>query len=165
MNIINIEIKKAIVLQSSVKFTDAEKIYKALLKGNAHPEVLYLYGHLLSAQGKMEQAESKFKEACSIIPNNIKYVTTLGEFYKYISRYVSAAECFKTLCKLAPNTQQSYVSLANVLKLNRQYEEAIFYLQEGLQCCANKVSLYFNLASLQRTQNQFIDAIESYICR
>lgn len=105
---------------------------KYLLKATNEERAVYLLGKLYYGQGRMDEAQTKFKEVLKRDPNNYSSHLHLGWLYFSSDDKRKALDHYKRAVELNPGDPLAVLSLAALLEKMKKYGEAITYYRDGL---------------------------------
>lgn len=118
---------RAIVLENSGQFADADADYTRAIEKNSKDEVFF------SNRGdnrrvnlkKSEDAAKDYARALELNPGATKVVNRLGLCFMDLEKYDVAAQVFTKACQMEKNHLTYRFNLANALERNEQFKEAI----------------------------------------
>lgn len=105
---------------------------KYLLKATDRERARYLLGKLYYEQGKLSEAENRFKEVLQSNPDNYSAHLHLGWLYFSRKDNQRALEHYTRAVELNPGDPLSSLSLAALLEEMKKYDEAISHYRDGL---------------------------------
>ncbi len=111
--------------------------------------------------GKLEEAESTYRQAISIRPQYWAGYSWLGAFYLAQARYREAAEMFAKVVELAPDRFAGYYNLAGAYVLQGRYAEAIAMVQPSV-AIRPTASAYNQLGTAYFYSRRFAEAARAY---
>jgi predicted O-linked N-acetylglucosamine transferase (SPINDLY family) len=157
------EIKDILNLFNIKNFTQSEKKLKDLiLKFPNDFFIENIYGVVLAAQKKYEQALVKFKIAVNLnksFPDGYYNIaTTLVNIFKY----TEALDYFHKCIEIKNDYYDAYFNLADCYKQLKQYENSIKYYSKCLERQANDFNIYNNLGLVYFELQKFEIAIKNF---
>ena len=151
------------VLIQQDKLKEAEEVLKVILKsGNARPETLTLIGYTFLMRGESVPAESAYRQALLLKPDDTGAYRGLAKCLIDQERYREAVSLLENLLEKEPDDSQLWLLLANANMAIGKSDRAVIKLE-----CAR----YLNIASpealaalgdLYINRNQPHDAISVY---
>lgn len=157
------EITDILNLFNLKNFTESEKKLKDLIL--KFPDDFFIeniYGVVLAAQKKYEQALIKFKIAVNLnksFPDGYYNIaTTLVNIFKY----TEALDYFHKCIEIKNDYFDAYFNLADCYKQLKQYENSIKYYDKCLEQQANDFNIYNNLGLVYFELQKFEIAIKNF---
>lgn len=92
-------------------FQDCEEIVK---KNPGNSEALHLSGYLAILLGDPETAIQRLLEAITEQPNNVNYLSTLGNAYKTADNLREMCACYRRILNIQPENMSALVNLISV---------------------------------------------------
>jgi protein O-GlcNAc transferase len=149
-------LEEAILLHKKGQLTEAENLYKSILKSSANNfEVIHLLGIIKIQLKQFEEATVWLNKAISINPNNHSVFNNLGVCYKELNKYPEALNNFKTALKIKPDYSEVYNNLGIVYRFLENYNEAIKNYDEAIKLKPNYAEAYNNLGLIYLKQEEF----------
>ena len=125
-------LQKAIKLHSQGKISDAKKYYERILKEDSNlPDCYNNLGVIFKDNYKdLPQAESLFKKAVSLRPENKNYLRNLADTILERGDFKQASDCFLSLIKAGHNDPEIILNFLIASISNNSLDEAIAFIQE-----------------------------------
>jgi serine/threonine protein kinase/tetratricopeptide (TPR) repeat protein len=111
--------------------------------------------------GKLEQAESTYKQAIALRPHYWATYNWLGAFYYNQARVHDASEMFRQVIALAPDSVRGYSNLAASLMDEGLYNDALHAAQRSIEIQPSD-DAYSNLGSASFFLQRYNDAISAF---
>ncbi|WP_457643370.1 tetratricopeptide repeat protein [Persephonella sp.] len=99
--------------------SEAEKILKTALKSGKSPYMLYVYGILLEKKGLYKKAESVYKEAYSLEPEDPYIAYAYGRILEINGKYRNAVNVYKSILKMNSTDEKIGMVVRERLKILR----------------------------------------------
>jgi len=113
-------------------------------------------------KGRFREAESCYKEALEINPENADAIHLLGLLADAIGDKELAVDLIKNAIAIDPTSAVFHNNLANILKFKNEFDLAIACYLEAIKLNPAYAEACFNLANLYRDLNRLEDAIPCY---
>jgi tetratricopeptide (TPR) repeat protein/predicted aspartyl protease len=123
------------VAEFSVARRQAEKL---LVDGSSSPEVLSLYGDSLWASGLFDEAESKYRDALALTPENPRGRHGLARALLARSQLDQALDEAQAALKLAPRDLEIHHTVGTIYERMHKYEEAAAAFSNYVNLLPNK---------------------------
>jgi len=124
-------------MQNNREF-ETEATLSAVLKGRpSEPNALQLLGVLRRGQGRMEEAESLYRQSLAAAPNQPQVHHNLGNLLRATGRLDEAIACHREAVRQKPNYIEAYLNLATTLAEAGQLPEAEKSARRALQIQPN----------------------------
>ncbi len=150
-----------IIARGTGRYEDAlahlERAVAIDASGEAYRELAQAY----TALGRQGDAETTYKRAIQVRPNDWSMYSALGAFYSSRSRYEDAASQFKRVIELTPDNARGYSNLGAVYFLLKQYDAAAATLERSVAIRPSAAG-YSNLGTLYFGQKQYADAARRF---
>jgi tetratricopeptide (TPR) repeat protein len=144
-------------------YTQAESIYRQIIKNNPHHAEAYLWlGSALSNQGKLEEAIVNLRQAIQLDPKSATAYFSLAIVLSNQGKLEEAITNYQKTIQLDPKFAGAYFNLAFVLSNQGKLEEAITNYQKTIQLDPKFAGAYFNLAIVLSNQGKLEEAITNY---
>jgi len=111
--------------------------------------------------GKLQQAESTYKQAIALRPHYWATYNWLGAFYYNQARVHDASEMFRQVVALAPDSIRGYSNLAASLMDEGLYDDALHAAQRSIEIQTSD-DAYSNLGSAYFFLQRYDDAISAF---
>ena len=132
-------------------FAGAEsKLRRAVQAGSRSAGVHRLFGSVLGASGRTDEARSALERSLELEPNNVSALADLGNVYRVSSRLADAARCYRRAIALDPDHRASHLGLALIDEQLGRVDDAIGALQALLRPPALGPALEALVALLDR---------------
>ena len=159
----NINVKETLNNFKLQKFDIAEKEAVALIKKFPNNYFLYnLYGAILSAQKKLDEAVIHFRKSIKIFPNYADAYNNLAEAFAQQKKYDEAIKNLKKAIQINPNLSEAHYNLGNALAETEQYNESIISYNQAIKIKPNYAKAHHNLGNVFRTINDLQNAVICY---
>ncbi|MBI4649158.1 MAG: AAA family ATPase [Bacteroidia bacterium] len=109
-----------------------DKINKAIELNQESNDYLCTKGFIIEQMGKVEDAESIFKEVIKRDKKNFNALTFLGGIYYDKKKYKKALEYYLKIVEFYPDYFGGYNNVGNVYRLQKNYEKAFDYIYKAL---------------------------------
>jgi tetratricopeptide (TPR) repeat protein len=119
-------------------------------------------GLALYHQGRLDDAESRYKEALEIYPGYAKIYHNLGKVAKDRGQYDEAISYYRKALRIDPGFVKAHVNLGVVLQGRGKLDEAISHYNEALSIDPGHVESHNNLAAVLYGKGRFQEAIKHY---
>jgi len=119
-------------------------------------------GHQLLRAGKLEQAESQFRQILHADPKNVIANNLLGLLCLQTRRLEEAASFISAALEVKPDDAQAHSNLALALKDLQRHEEAIGHFREAVKLAPQNARVLNNLGGTYVELNRFEDAVECF---
>lgn len=143
-------------------YADAAKEFSLVLQNEPTNDAAYNgLGNAYERLGKLQEAESTYKQAIALRPHYWAAYNWLGVFYYNQARVHEASDMFRQVVALAPDCVRGYYNLAASLMDEGLYDEAIRASQKSIEIRPSDYG-YTNLGSAYFFQKRYDDAIRAY---
>ena len=113
-------------------------------------------------EGRLEEAEKKYKEIINLQPNHAVAHINLGILFQKFGKIQDAETIFKKGIELKPDFASAYSNLGNIqVELGKEDEAEINY-KKAITLEPNFTSAYNNLGNLLNILGRFDEAINNY---
>ena len=155
---INQALQQAVAAHQKNKFTEAEKIYRAILQIHPmHTAVNSNLGVMFYKLGRLDEAQSCYKKLITQNPNHAESHCNLGVILQELNKLKDSEISFKKAIELKPNYELAHNNLGNTLKKLGRSEEAATSYKVAIALKPDYVEAFYNLSVLL----QEIDSLES----
>jgi len=110
-------------------------------------------------QGKLDQAESIYKEILKVQPDNTTIYYNLGIICQDQQRSDEAVFYYKETLKINPNLADAYFNIAGILYSKGLFDDAISNYQRALELDPASADICNNLGSVFKAKGQHKEAI------
>ena len=141
--------QKAVELQQSGAYTEAERLYRQILE--ASPEnvnVWNMLGLIAQAKGLHEQATDCFYRALKGAPQHFPLYFNLAVSYGAIGKYAEAIEAYRKVLTLNPQIKEAHIGLGNIYWQKGDLVAAKAAYEQALKIDANDITAQVNLAEI-----------------
>jgi len=157
------EIKDILNLFNIKNFIESEKkLEDLILKFPGDYFIENIYGVVLAAQKKYEQALIKFKTAVNLNKSFPDGYYNIATTLVNISRYIEALDYFYKCIEIKNNYYEAYFNLADCYKQLKQYENSIKFYEKCLELQVNDYNIYNNLGLVYYELKKFEIAIKNF---
>jgi len=126
--------------------------------GPPSAKVEFLMGGAYEIGGRTAEAESAYREAISLDPNNLVYLRPLSALLQKEGRYADSAPLLRRALAIDPEDSQSLVLMARSLEKQGALDEASLLLQHAARSDPNSRRAHAALAELYFRQKRLSDA-------
>lgn len=141
--------QKAVELQQSGAYTEAERLYRQILE--ASPEnvnVWNMLGLIAQAKGLHEQATECFYRALKGAPQHFPLYFNLAVSFGALGKYAEAIEAYQKVLSLNPQLKEAYIGLGNIYWQTGDLSAAKAAYEQALKIDANDITAQVNLAEI-----------------
>lgn len=157
------EIKDILDLLNLKNFTESEKkLEDLIIKFPNDFFIENIYGVVLAAQKKYEQALTKFKISVNLNKNFSDGYYNIATTLLNIFKYTEAIDYFHKCIEIKNDYYDAYFNLADCYKQLKQYENSIKYYHKCLEQRANDSNIYNNLGLVYFELKKFEIAIKNF---
>ncbi len=143
----NAVLDQAIALSKAGHFSDAERLFKALLlRQPNHVRALDRFGILLAQVGRFEEAERSIRQAISLGSRSGKAFYNHGTILKHLQRWPEALEAFSKALAIDPADPETWNNRGTVFNDLTRYQEAINDFDKAISLQADFVGAFYNKA-------------------
>ena len=154
-------IDKAIILHKKGKLTEAESLYKSILKNSKNNfEITHLLGIIKIQLKNFKEAIEWLNKAILINSNNHSVFNNLGVCYKELKEYPKALSSFKNALNIKPDYAEAYNNIAIIYRHLEKYDLAIENYLKAIQLKSNYAEAYNNLGIIYLRTKEFQKAEE-----
>ena len=154
-------IEEAIILHKKGKLTEAESLYKSILKDSKNNfEITHLLGIIKIQLKDFKEAIGWLNKAILINSNNHSVFNNLGVCYKELKEYPKALSCFKNALNIKPDYAEAYNNIAIIYRHLEKYNLAIENYLKAIQLKSNYAEAYNNLGIIYLRTKEFQKAEE-----
>jgi len=149
--------------QQAGRWTEAEQIYRDLLRGNPNDvNALRLLATCALHGGRVREAERLLLRAVSQAPDYVEARLDLGRVLKDQHRLEGAIEQFEKATELEPGNYQGYYLLASVLAPAARTHDAVAAYRKVLELRPLHAGAWLGLGHTLKTVGQQEEAIAAY---
>src|SRR5450759_3935499 len=116
-------------------------------------------GHVLEAQGRLDEAMQRYLDAIRLAPNPARAHLNLGNVLLLKGDLPGALEAFRTAIKHKPDYAGAYYNIGNALLGNGQFDEAADNYRRALEIQPNYAEVHCVLGIAQKELGQFDGAV------
>lgn len=145
--------------QCEASFNEIEKF------ANQHPENSYaqkILGNALFHKGRLTEAESRYRSALDIEPNNIDLMYDLSIALYYQARLTEAMNSLKTVLNMDPEYSAAHYRLGLIYYHLGQHEEAAEHLQKCTTLTPDFVMSHYHLGVVYSKMGKVEEAIQEF---
>jgi tetratricopeptide (TPR) repeat protein len=162
-NLIKESLKKAFECYTCGDYSQAEELYRQILRVDRHNMDALEIGSLTICQnGKPDEAKEWAVKALSRDHNNFKLYNNLGLIHGSLKEHDQAIRCFKIAINKEPSEAFLYSNLAIQHKSRGQLEEACKVIEEAIDKGNESDHLYFNYGAIVHEFGMYKKAINLY---
>ena len=160
---IEVELQNAIALHQRGQLTEAEKLYRKLLKrAPDHVNVLHLLGILKHQQGQNIDAVELISAALLINPNDALVLSNFGAVLHELKRYDEALATYDKAISLSPHSAQALYNRGTVLQSVNRFDEALACYDAAIELKPDYAEAFNNRAMVLRELGRFNEILASY---
>ena len=157
------EFQKALALHQHGNLTDAEAIYKYILRHTPnHFDALHLLGLVNAQRDNTLEAEKLFRKALHINPNAASAHSNLGIVLSELKKFDESLASFDRALSLNPRHFDALLNRGNILKDMKHYDDALSCYNEAIKIKDRHAEAYFNRANLFKEIKKFDEALIDY---
>jgi tetratricopeptide (TPR) repeat protein len=119
-------------------------------------------GHILEAEGRIDEALQRYLEAIRVAPNPARAHLNHGNVLLLKGDLPGALDAFRTAIKHNPDYAGAYYNLGNALLGNGQIDEAVTSYHEALEINPDYAEVHCVLGIALRERGQIDDAITNF---
>ncbi|MEI8289546.1 MAG: tetratricopeptide repeat protein [Verrucomicrobiota bacterium] len=139
---------------------DGETLFRhALSVPEANPNAIFIFGIILNAAGKTQEAIDQLQKAIRLNPNHFEAHNLLGIIYEKSNQDEVAINEFQQALHLNPNLFEAHNGLGVIHDKRGQNEAAINEYQQALQLKPDYAAAHLNLGKLLFKSEQVSQAI------
>lgn len=162
----NLAIKKAVNLHLAKKFSEAEELYKKILKNNPNNlAVLNNLSSIYNYKKKHDQAKNLLEKVLKQKPDYIEALNNYGNALKGLNSFEEALIVYKKTLKIKPDFIDAINNMGNCLTSIGRLDEAMECFKKALSVNPNHVNSKWNLGLLQLLVGDFENGWLNYECR
>ncbi|MDO4506123.1 MAG: tetratricopeptide repeat protein [Spirochaetales bacterium] len=109
-----------------------------------------------------EQASRIYKGLLKSDPENITYLTALGDLYIKNNEDRVALEYYKEIVRLQPQNVDALNNLGGIYRRLKLYDESISVLERGVMLDSSNVQVFYNLGFTYKLMGHNSDAIDCF---
>ena len=145
------------------KFSEAEKLYKEVLKIDPnHIICLNYFGVMLAQTNRTERAEQLFLKANNIQPNNPFVNNNLGNIYYENGDYIKAIPYYEAAISFKSDFIDPNLNLGIIFINQDKLDKALDHLKRVIQIQPTNIKSYALVANIYKKQRNFKSALDSY---
>jgi predicted TPR repeat methyltransferase len=138
---------KAVASAKAGHFSDAERLFKALLlRRPTHVQALYNFGIMLAQVGRHMEAESHIRHAFSLGLRSSQIFYNHGTVLKHLQRPLDALAAFDKALAVGPADAEMWNNRGTVLNDLARFEQAIADFDTAISLQADFAGAYYNKA-------------------
>jgi tetratricopeptide (TPR) repeat protein len=119
-------------------------------------------GIALAAQGRLTEAESRFRRVVQLRPEDAAAHNHLGAVLAALERWDEAIAHYHRAIALRPALAAAHGNLADALRQQGRFEEALEAYQQALRLGGDSAETHFGLASTYRLLSRHAEAARHY---
>jgi protein O-GlcNAc transferase len=157
----------AIAAHHSGNVSDAERAYKAILKGSrAHPVALHMLGLLYAQRGDFVEAEPLLKKASRVDPKNPQVVFNYGNVLHALDRTDEALIWLEKAIALSPKFADAHLNRGAIFLQRFELQSAIAEFDKAIgispsdAAYANRGSAFQRLGLIAEAHDSYSKAVE-----
>lgn len=156
-------VEKALNYQNCGDYTQAEALYRAVLKRwPQHPEALHHLGLVYHQTGRNDIALANVSRAAQLAPDNPCYQCNLGVIHAAGGNPDQALSCYRRALEINPDYGDAYNNLGNVYRQKGNFAEAIDSYRTALRLQPDDAVALYNLGIAYRMTGQIEKEILCY---
>ena len=160
----DIEICK-LVIASEINLKNyfkAEQYLKKIIINNNSDEIYYVYGNVLKAQKKFNEAIDAYKKAISLNNKFSEAYNNLANTQKQINENENAKYNYNQAIKYDQSNFGAYFNLANLCRSEKKYEEAINNYQKVIELNPEFIEAFNNIGAIQLILGNFENGLKYF---
>ena len=156
----DIDIWKIVIISevNLQNYFKAEQYLNKLLKKKNTSENNYLYGNVLKAQNKNNEAIDAYNQAIRLNKNFSEAYNNLANIQKKINKIEDAIINYKKAIEKKKDNLEAYYNLANLFKSEKNYIESIYNYKKVIEINENFVEAYNNIGTIYSILGNFNDS-------
>jgi Tfp pilus assembly protein PilF len=119
-------------------------------------------GWELISLGKLKEANSNFKKAVDLEPENKEALTGLAKTFMYLDKNKEAEDTFNKVLKLDPNNEAATISLAKIYSWGGRYKESIDLYKKAIDIAPANKEIRVGLAEVYKWAGYRKESVSSY---
>jgi putative PEP-CTERM system TPR-repeat lipoprotein len=119
-----------------------------------------LYGTMLVAAGKRDEARTQYNEALKLDPKNVAVLLSLGSLDSLEGHYDDAAGHYHTVLKQDPHNAAAMTELGRVAMRQNDKATAIKWFKQAIAAAPKSPAAYGGLVVLYSQDRQFDEAVQ-----
>ena len=157
------QLEAGIALQKSGQLDDAERCYRAVLRGRPeNADAWHLLGLIALARSEYEAAGESIEHAIALNPNTAAFHNNLGGLRFIQKRYREAIASCEQALRLQPDLDGGSRNLSKALRAQRRYAEAESVCRTRLQLRPDDADAYNDLGSTLQDAGKHKEAEDAY---
>jgi Flp pilus assembly protein TadD len=125
-------------------------------------DAYYQLGISLSNQDRDSEAESAFRQAIKLDPDDARAHYQLGQILDSQNRYSEGELAYRQAIKLEPDNARMHIFLGRSLHKQKKYPEAEAALRQAVKLAPNDVLAHHGLGRTLEDQERYTDAETAY---
>ena len=113
-------------------------------------------------EGKLEEAEKKYKEIINLQPNHAVAHVNLGTLLQRLGKFEEAGVSFKKAIKIRPDFAEAHFNLGNMLNILGKLNESEESYKKAIKFKTNFVEAYCTLATTMEELGRTDEALANY---
>lgn len=141
--------QKAVELQQSGAYTEAERLYRQILE--ASPEnvnVWNMLGLIAQAKGLHEQATECFYQAINGAPQHFPLYFNLAISFTAMEKYTEAIDAYQKVLSINPHLKEAHIGLGNIYWQTGDLSAAKAAYEQALKIDTDDITAKVNLAEI-----------------
>jgi tetratricopeptide (TPR) repeat protein len=126
------------------------------------PEILENLGHVLLAQGRINQASECYKQALAAAPRRVATRRSIGELVQQAGRYEEADRWFRSALALDPRDARTCAAVGSLSFALERYTEAAAHYQKSVALDPTLADAHFGLGLALQELDQPVEAESCY---
>jgi tetratricopeptide (TPR) repeat protein len=153
-------LKQAVTYHQSGNLTEAEKMYRDILRGQPNqPDAMALLGLVCGAKNEHDEAIALIERAATSDPKSALFKFQLGTVLMNAKKLPEAVAAFRQAIALQPGMAQAYYNMANALRAADDWTGAIDAYRKAIQFIPGYAEAYNNLALSLVHERQYEEAL------
>jgi predicted TPR repeat methyltransferase len=139
----------AILLQKNGQLTEAQEVYRRVLKIDPdHADALHYAGVLAHQQGRSEEALALIQRSLALVPDRADCYSNLGIIFQSTGKLDEAIEAYRRAIAIDPRHANAYNNLGVLLRATGKPSEAEAAYRTAIQLKPDHIDAYTNLGIL-----------------
>lgn len=158
-----LSLQQALKLHQAGQFSEAEQIYRSILRVDArHADANHLLGVLAYQQGQHQSAIERINKGLDRAPRNPVFLNNIGAAYRALGNYAEARSAYERALRAKPDYVDAHNNLGTVHFAQGRYAEAEKCYLAALRCNPRFAEAHVNIGNIRQAEDRFADAERCY---